>query len=224
MPNRLSVALFLLLAFALTACGSVATPVPGAETREAQQTIAAVEAEAEDAEDIIAADEAVAVEPTEVPPTATFTPEPPTVTPTEAPPTATTAPTEMPTDAPDEQPAASTDQVAQLANLLGDPAQGETIFNATYTTAIGDWACSLCHNVAVPDQLIGPSLLGIADRAGERVEGQVAERYIWNSIIAPQEYIVEGYAEGAQMPGNYREIFTDDELYHLIAYLMTLEE
>jgi len=210
-------ALFLVLISAITiivaACGSPAEPVPNSQTLEAQAAAEEIDHSETDSEDIVA----IAEEPTEEPVTPTPTTPPPTATPTEVPPTPEPAEDVVEEEAP-------TDQIAQLAGLLGDPTQGEALFNASYTTNLGEWACSTCHNHESVERKIGPGLLGIPQQAGERVEGEVAERYIWNSIIAPQDYIVEGYAEGQQMPGNYRELLTDDELYHLIAYLMTLSE
>ena len=198
------------MAIVLAACGSVAEPIPNSQTLEAQAAAADEHSGEEDATNA----EELAAEPTPVPSTATPTTLPPTATPTELPPT----PTEEP------EAAAPVDQIAQLSGLLGDPVQGETLFNASYGTNAGEWACSTCHNPESIERRIGPGLLGIPVTGGERVEGEVAQRYIWNSIIAPQEYIVEGYAEGQQMPGNYRDLLSDDELYHIIAYLMTLEE
>lgn len=212
MRQALFLVLISLLVIVVTACGTPAEPVPNSQTLEAQA--AAEDADtSDDGEDVAI----VAEEPTVVPLTATPTSLPPTATPTELP------PTPEPTEEVAAE-AAPVDQVAQLASLLGDPIQGEALFNTSYTTNLGEWACSTCHNHASAERKIGPGLLGIPQYGSEQVEGQVVQRYIWNSIIAPQEYIVDGYAEGQQMPGNYRDLLSDDELYHLIAYLMTLNE
>ena len=138
------------------------------------------------------------------------------------------APTET-AIAPTEAPAAD-DQVAQFVGLFGDAARGEELFNVQYETEIGIWSCALCHNVDIPDVKIGPSLLGLPDRAGERVEGEVAERYIYNSILHPYDYFVEGYEgeDQQRMPPNYEELLVrngnEQDVYDLIAYLMTLHE
>lgn len=125
----------------------------------------------------------------------------------------------------DEEPADSGDSGA-----VGDAARGEELFNVQYETEIGIWSCALCHNVDIPDVKIGPSLLGLPDRAGERVEGEVAERYIYNSILHPYDYFVEGYEgeDQQRMPPNYEELLVrngnEQDVYDLIAYLMTLHE
>ena len=116
--------------------------------------------------------------PTPVPPTATNTPEPPTAEPTEAP-----------------AESAAQDPLAVLVSFE-DPADGEALFNENHTLPDGQvWACSTCHNVDVDEIKIGPSLLGLPPRAGETVEGLSDVRYIYNSIVDPQEHIVEGFED-----------------------------
>lgn len=108
-----------------------------------------------------------------------------------------------------------------------NPANGALIFQQTYTTASGDWACSLCHNAANAQRLVGPGLLGLPQNAATRVEGQSAHEYVYNSIIHPNDYIVEepdfAYPPGL-MPQNYEEVLSEAELLDLIAYLMTLDD
>jgi cytochrome c5 len=49
-----------------------------------------------------------------------------------------------------------------------------------------------------------------------------AEMYIWNSIMNPNGYTVEGFPENT-MPASLKEELTDDNLEAIIAYLMTLK-
>lgn len=206
---RTSVLLAALLALALmvTACGTPATPVPNSMTREAQAALTAD-----------AAQGIIAVVPTS-------TPVPPTETPTPLPPTAT--PTEVPTEAPEaeeaEEPAevAPQDPLVLLISRFGDPVRGQQLFNTTYDTNLGEYMCATCHLVDSDTALIGPGLLNLAQVAGERVEGQPAEVYVYRSIIYPDEYIVEGFAAGL-MPGNYADLLSDQDLYDLSAYLLSL--
>lgn len=198
--------LVLVLSFFVAACGTIATPTPEVEEIEAP------EVDAENGEEVAAV-------PTQTPLPPTQTPPPPTATPTVIPPTATTVPTEAPV---------ADDQVAQLVGLFGVAERGQQLFNEQYETEIGFWSCAMCHNVDTPDASIGPSLYGIADRTGERVEGEVAERYIYNSILHPYDYFVEGYEgeDQQRMPPNYEELLVRDgneqDVYDLIAYLLTL--
>jgi cytochrome c oxidase subunit 2 len=93
------------------------------------------------------------------------------------------------------------------------------------------YACAGCH---VLDDLgwagnIGPSLNGIATRAeghaaaGEGlIGGTDAAAYIRGSILAPNSYLVEGYAAGL-MPQNYSDpsVMPRDDLNAIINYLLT---
>ncbi|MGJ3239693.1 MAG: hypothetical protein ACFE0Q_13365, partial [Anaerolineae bacterium] len=74
--------------------------------------------------------------------------------------------------------------VEQVANA--DPANGEELFSSGV-------ACTSCHNVESEEMLVGPGFLNLPQRAEDRVEDQVAERYLYNSITHPNEYVVEGF-------------------------------
>lgn len=187
------------IALIVVACGTAARPV----FEEPEEEIVAEAVD--DGETVVA----VVPTATSIPPTAT--PEPPTATPTEE---ATATPTEEPTSAP-------SDPIVRLVSIR-DAENGQELFNTVYADA-GTRSCATCHLVDVPDKLLGPSMLGIPERAGTRVEGQVAERYLYNSIVNPNEYIVEDYPENL-MPTNWHDILSDTEIYDIIAYLMTLHE
>jgi len=202
MRTRYSVFVVMVLALVLSACGSAAeieplftnTPTSVADAMTAQAIIAA----------------RATTQPTETPiPTvaASATPLPATPTP-EALPTETPAPV-------------ANDPVTVLVSLA-DPARGQELFNSTYDTAAGPYMCATCHLVDSESVLIGPGLYNVKTRGATRVEGQSAAQYIFNSIKHPGDYIVEGFADGL-MPQNYAEIFTDDDIYNIIAYLLTLE-
>ncbi len=90
----------------------------------------------------------------------------------------------------------------------------------------------VCHSCHVLDSLgwtnpIGPSLNGIADRAGERVPGQSAEEYIVTSVWDAAAFVVPGYNEqmaqfGPDQPDNYQ--MDAEQLYSIVAYLCTQGE
>jgi hypothetical protein len=50
-----------------------------------------------------------------------------------------------------------------------------------------------------------------------------AVEYIRQSIIDPSAYIVESFPDGL-MPQNWDEIYSEEEIGDIIAYLMTLQE
>lgn len=101
---------------------------------------------------------------------------------------------------------------------LGDTERGKSLF----TEATGGLpACATCHSLG-NDRLVGPGLHGIALRAAERVDGQPAAVYLYNSIVDPEAYIVEGYAN--VMPASFDTVLTEAEIQDLVAYLLTMKE
>ncbi len=81
--------------------------------------------------------------------------------------------------------------------------------------------CAVCHSVEPGENQIGPSLYGVATRAETRVEGLDAATYLWQSILLPDEYVVEGYPAGQMLP-IYQDRLSQEELDALLAYLLTL--
>jgi len=81
--------------------------------------------------------------------------------------------------------------------------------------------CAQCH-VLIPNTIvIGPSLAGIATRAGSRVPAYDAQTYIETSILLPKDFIVDGFAD--TMPTNFGKELTGEELDAVVAFLMTLK-
>jgi cytochrome c2 len=112
------------------------------------------------------------------------------------------------------------DPVSVLVSLA-NPARGQELFNTMYDTNVGPYACATCHNVDSVERKIGPGQLNVAERAATRVEGQSAAQYIYNSVLHPNDYVVEEYTPNL-MPGNYRDLLTDQDIYAIIAYMFTL--
>ena len=199
----------------LAACGTVATPV-----WEAAQNGGTPEAEGEGAavaQVATLAPTATLIPPTNTPtsiPTATLVP--PTATP--APPTNTPVPPTAvpPTVAPTEGAIAA----APVA-FDGDPVNGENLF-VNGKPQVGGIACTTCHLNNSETSLVGPGLLGIAGRAANRVPGQDAATYLHTAVVAPNDYVVEGYPAGV-MPQIYGDVYTEQEINDLVAYMLTLE-
>ena len=102
----------------------------------------------------------------------------------------------------------------------GSAQAGEKLFDQA---AIGNQAgCSTCHSLEVDVILVGPSLAGIANRAGERVAGLSAEDYIRESIIDPDAYTVEGFPSSV-MPLVWSSVLTEEQIDDLVAFLLTLK-
>jgi nitric oxide reductase subunit C len=90
--------------------------------------------------------------------------------------------------------------------------EGKRLFNKN---------CISCHSLRPDLTITGPSLAGVASRAGERTSGIDAREYLHLSITAPGDYLVEGFSN--LMQPDFAEKFSDEELDSLISFLMTLE-
>ena len=81
--------------------------------------------------------------------------------------------------------------------------------------------CASCHSTSPDQVIVGPSMHGVASRAGNTIEGQDARTYIASSIVAPEAYIVEGYAN--IMPDTFQETLSEDQITVLVEYLLTFD-
>jgi len=113
-----------------------------------------------------------------------------------------------------------TEEAVPVGGAAGDSARGEDLFNQT---VIGSQpGCVTCHSLTPDKVLVGPSLSGIADRAGSRVARKSAEEYLRQSIVDTNVFIVDGFPEGV-MPAGLADELSDQELSDLVAYLLTLK-
>ncbi len=102
-------------------------------------------------------------------------------------------------------------------DIVGDVSRGEALF---YESIDRQPSCSTCH--ALDDShIVGPGFEQLAVRAGSRVDGQSAEDYIYESIVNPQAFIVEGYAN--IMPTTYADVLSQQQLVDLVVFLNTLD-
>jgi hypothetical protein len=197
-----------LIALFIAACGTVAMPVWEAEgTKAALAVTAKYQTE---------------TGPTNTPIPATATPTPLPATATPIPPTATTLPTSEPATATAVQ-ATETPAPAGGASSSGaggDATHGEALFNQFVDQV--SFACATCHHFNSEDRLIGPGLLNIGPRSETRVAGETAEQYIHQSIVNPSAFLVPDYPDGL-MPQIYAEVFTEQDIQDIIAYLFTLK-
>jgi hypothetical protein len=89
--------------------------------------------------------------------------------------------------------------------------------------------CIDCHYLEEPEDsillnnLIAPSLAGLSEIAGSRVPGQDAESYVYQSIVDPHAYEVEGF-EADLMPLTYAEEMSEAEIRAMVAWLLGGEE
>jgi cytochrome c2 len=108
---------------------------------------------------------------------------------------------------------------------VGDPDRGLEVYEDRNRTR-----CTQCHTLDGSDIRGGPSLLGISERAGDRIPELSAVEYLQQSILEPSIYVVEGFEDKMKsyqlvdpdevdflLPG----MLTQEELDDLIAFLLT---
>ena len=82
--------------------------------------------------------------------------------------------------------------------------------------------CARCHSLEPDTIIVGPSLHGVAQRAGSRVANQDAAEYLLVSILSPAAYLVAGFDD--LMPTTLGTDLTSEEMDAVIAFLLTQTE
>jgi cytochrome c2 len=190
---------------AITASDVVTTPADVAAGEEVTMTeeITNTEevtdtAEITDMEDVAATEEITATEPM-----TTAERETPAAA-------ATTSPTDGAATTPeDELPA---DVAAALADADPDHGQQLTLANA----------CIACHAFDPNQVMVGPTWYNIGNVAATRVPGESAEVYLYNSIVHPNAYVVEGYQPNIMLQ-IYGTLSAQDKA-DMIAYLLAQKQ
>ncbi len=90
-----------------------------------------------------------------------------------------------------------------------DPSKGAASFN--------QYGCAACHGTK---DGVAPYVVGIGQRAASRRPGYSAAAYLYESITAPNAYIVPNYPSSV-MPQNFKITIPADQLDSLIAWLLT---
>ncbi len=98
--------------------------------------------------------------------------------------------------------------------------QGEALF---HNGTNGAPACITCHLLDTGATGVGPSLLGLSEIAGSRVAGLSAEEYVRQSILQPNDYVVDGYIAGV-MYQNYAGQLQTSDVDALVAYVLSLKK
>jgi cytochrome c2 len=111
----------------------------------------------------------------------------------------------------------------------GNAANGQTLFSQSILG--GNAGCITCHSLEAGKALVGPSMAGIASRAGNTVPGESAEQYIRTSIVNTNAFLAKGcnasdpeaQCVAGIMPQNWPEKLSVLEIDDLVAYLLTLK-
>lgn len=99
---------------------------------------------------------------------------------------------------------------------LEDPvARGEQVFLNS--------GCTGCHTIeGLSAGTVGPVLTNIGTVAATRIDGKTAEEYIRESVLSPNNYVVEGFPENV-MPQTFGDTLSQQELDDLVAFLLAHE-
>ena len=122
---------------------------------------------------------------------------------------------------------ASTRQ-ASVPNLPpGDAKRGRDLF--AQPSIRNTFGCVTCHSLARTKVIVGPSLWGVATRAGRIVQSPSyrgtatsAEEFLRESITRPDANIAPGFAHSV-MP-DWLTVLSEQEIQDLVAYLLTQTE
>lgn len=100
----------------------------------------------------------------------------------------------------------------------GDPEAGRELFERPVLAGTG--GCTTCHSLEPNVKLVGPTLYGVAATAASRHEGVTAPNYLYLSIMAPNQFVVDGFPAGI-MPDGYATELSEEEVTNLVTFLMT---
>jgi mono/diheme cytochrome c family protein len=103
---------------------------------------------------------------------------------------------------------------SEVAALLetGDAAVGEAL--------VTRYGCVSCHTGAGAENKLAPAFEGVGMRAETRRPPLTAAAYIYESIVHPTAFELEGFS--GSMPVIYDSLIPDEDLGSIIAYLLTL--
>jgi cytochrome c551/c552 len=91
---------------------------------------------------------------------------------------------------------------------------------ATVDALITRGGCKACHTIpAFPDAVgvLGPAWCEVTK---EFKEGNIDLAFIYQSIVDPNAVVEEGFQQNL-MPANFGQLFTEDELKTLVAFIAT---
>ncbi|MCB0042111.1 MAG: c-type cytochrome [Caldilinea sp.] len=82
--------------------------------------------------------------------------------------------------------------------------------------------CIACHSLVEGQTLVGPSWYGVGSHAENRVPGESAPFYLYQSIMEPNAHVVEGFTPDL-MPKVYADTLSTAQIADIVAYLLSLQ-
>jgi len=98
---------------------------------------------------------------------------------------------------------------------IGDPVRGRELYEGGEPLNNG---CIECHSLDGSEEK-APTMLGLSNRAGERVPDLSAVDYLRQSIVDPRAYVVEGFQ--INMPTSLKYILSEEDIDALVAFMLT---
>jgi cytochrome c5 len=135
-------------------------------------------------------------------------------------PTATLPATQALTPAPTQETSGAASGDVTPTGTPAAAGTGIDLTNASYDLGFQVYMreCAVCHGAA---NGVGPSLTAMRDRAPTVVAGLSAEEYLWQSIVEPGAFVVEGYQD--VMPKDYGQTLTQDEIAGLVRFILEFD-
>lgn len=98
--------------------------------------------------------------------------------------------------------------VAELP--AGDATKGPQLFSSL--------GCVGCHSQTKDTRLVGPSFYGLWTRASTRTPPETAKAYIYESIVAPNDHVVETFQPNL-MPATFASQMDAQQMADLLAWI-----
>jgi len=92
----------------------------------------------------------------------------------------------------------------------GDSAKGAQLFTSQ--------GCIGCHSQEKDKRLVGPTFYGLNTRAGQRTPPETAKAYLYESIVAPNDYVVESYQPNL-MPQIFSTTLDPQQMADILAWI-----
>jgi mono/diheme cytochrome c family protein/uncharacterized membrane protein YeaQ/YmgE (transglycosylase-associated protein family) len=113
------------------------------------------------------------------------------------------------------KPVASLPTSGDFTKIVADLPKGNADNGSKLYTTQG---CIGCHSLEKDKRLVGPSFYGLWGRAATRKPNMGVKEYVYESIVAPNAFIVEGYQSGL-MPQTFAKTLSAQDMADLLAWL-----